>query len=57
MKQINFISCQQQLGFYLAGLIEGDGYFGPKKLEIAFHIKIISSAYLMQTYVGYGNVH
>lgn len=26
---------QTQLGHYLAGFIEGDGYFGPTKLEIA----------------------
>jgi hypothetical protein len=44
----------QQLGYYLAGLIEGDGYFGLTKLEIVFHMKDKSAAYQLGTYLGYG---
>ena len=34
-----------ELGYYLAGLIEGDGYFGDKRLEIIFHESDASLAY------------
>lgn len=40
---------QTQLGHYLAGLIEGDGYFGPTKLEIAYHSKDKSAAYALRS--------
>jgi len=46
----------RELGYYLAGLIEGDGYIGAKRLEIAFHMDDISSAYYIKKRVGYGNV-
>lgn len=48
---------QQQLGHYLAGLIEGDGYFGPRTLEIAFHMKDRSAAYALRTSLGFGQVY
>lgn len=47
----------QQLGYYLAGLIEGDGSFGYAKLEIVFHMKDKSAAYQLRTYLGYGSVY
>src|SRR5579871_3197006 len=28
---------EEEFGYYLAGLIEGDGYFGDNRIEIAFH--------------------
>ena len=31
-------------GYYLAGLIKGDGYIGERRIEIAFHKDDISSA-------------
>lgn len=46
----------EELGFYLAGLIEGDGYLGYKRIEIAFHMDDISSAYYVKSRVGYGSV-
>nr|YP_010003083.1 hypothetical protein JXX85_mgp03 [Ulva sp. TM708]AZP40117.1 hypothetical protein [Ulva sp. TM708] len=46
-----------QLGYYLAGLIEGDGYFGYKKLEIAYHEKDISAAYSLREHLGFGQIY
>lgn len=51
------ITCDQQLGYYLAGLIEGDGYFGPTKLEIAYHMKDKSAAYLLRSRLGFGQIY
>lgn len=48
---------QAELGHYLAGLIEGDGYFSPKKLEIAYHGKDKSAAYALRSCLGYGQVY
>ncbi len=36
---------EEELCYYLAGLIEGDGYIGGRRIEIAFHINDISSAF------------
>ncbi len=44
-------------GYYLAGLIEGDGYIGNKRIEIAFHIDDIQNAYYIKKRLGYGNVY
>ena len=46
-----------ELGHYLAGLIEGDGYFGPKKLEIVYHQKDKSAAYWLRSLLGFGSVY
>jgi hypothetical protein len=46
----------EDFGYYLAGLIEGDGYFGDIRLEIAFHSDDISSAYYIKKRIGYGSV-
>lgn len=46
----------EQLGYYLAGLIEGDGYIGNSRIEIAFHMDDISSAYYIKKSIGYGSV-
>lgn len=51
------IENKNQLGFYLAGLIEGDGYFGATKLEIAFHIKDKSTAYQLRRSLGFGQIY
>ena len=45
------------LGYFLAGLIEGDGWFGYKQLHIIFNEKDISLAYLIKKRIGYGNVY
>lgn len=44
-------------GYYLAGLIEGDGYIGDKRIEIAFHINDIQNAYYIKKRLGFGNVY
>lgn len=46
----------EQLGYYLAGLIEGDGYIGDNRIEISFHMDDISSAYYIKKTIGYGSV-
>lgn len=47
----------EQFGYYLAGLIEGDGYFGDKSLEIIFHGKDYSLANRIKKKIGYGNIY
>jgi hypothetical protein len=42
------LSSDKDIGYYLAGLIEGDGYFGQEKLEIVLHEKDISLAYKLR---------
>ena len=44
-------------GYFLAGLIEGDGWFGKKQLHIAFSEKDVSLAYFIKKRIGYGNVY
>ena len=46
----------EAFGFYLAGLIEGDGYIGKRSIEISFHISDIQLAYYIKKRIGYGNV-
>ena len=45
------------LGYFLAGLIEGDGWFGKKELHIIFNEKDITLAYFIKKRIGYGNVY
>ena len=45
-----------EFGYYLAGLIEGDGYIGDCRIEIAFHREDISTAYYIKKRIGYGKV-
>jgi LAGLIDADG endonuclease len=46
----------EDFGYYLAGLIEGDGYIGKRSIEISFHISDKSLAYYIKKRVGFGNV-
>lgn len=46
----------EAFGYYLAGLIEGDGYIGDLRIEIAFHMEDIQSAYYIKNRLGYGSV-
>jgi len=46
----------ESFGYYLAGLIEGDGYIGKRSIEIAFHASDIQLAYYIKKRIGYGNV-
>nr|AYE93207.1 LAGLIDADG homing endonuclease [Termitomyces sp.] len=43
-------------GYYLSGLIEGNGLFEDHKLEIKFQEKDISLAYYIKKEIGYGKV-
>lgn len=44
------------LGYYLAGLIEGDGYIGKRGFEIVFFEDDVSNAYYLKKRVGYGSI-
>jgi|GEM_PF-3243155 hypothetical protein len=46
-----------EFGYFLAGLIEGDGWFGYKQLYIIFAEKDTSLAYYIKKRVGHGNVY
>lgn len=47
---------EEDFGYYLSGLIEGDGYIGDNRIEIAFHKDDISSAFYIKKRIGYGSV-
>lgn len=47
----------ENLGYFLAGLIEGDGWFGKKTLHIIFAEKDISLAYFLKKRIGHGNIY
>lgn len=47
---------KELLGYYLAGLIEGDGYIGTREIIISIHIKDIKNAYYLKKMIGYGKV-
>lgn len=46
-----------EFGYFLAGLIEGDGWFGKKQLYIVFSQHDTSLAYYIKKRIGYGNVY
>lgn len=46
-----------EFGSYLAGLIEADGYFGDRRLEIVLHSKDIKLAYFLRSKLGYGLIY
>ena len=46
-----------EFGHFLAGLIEGDGWFGNKELHIIFSIDDSSLAYLIKKRIGHGNIY
>lgn len=45
-----------EIGYYLAGLIEGDGYIGKRGFEIIFSAHDLSNAYYIKKWVGYGTI-
>ena len=47
----------QEFGYFLAGLIEGDGCFGLNQLHIVFSERDISLAYLIKKRIGFGNIY
>ena len=46
-----------EFGYYLTGLIEGDGWFGDKTIHILFHESDTFLAYYIKKRIGYGNVY
>jgi hypothetical protein len=46
----------EEFGYYLAGLIENDGYFGDHRFEIAFKKEDTFLAYYIKKRIGYGSV-
>lgn len=46
-----------EFGYYLAGLIEGDGSISSNKIEIVFHIWDVSLAYYLKKRIGFGHVY
>jgi len=48
---------QNEFGFFLAGLIEKDGWFGKKQLHIIFAEEDVSLAYYIKKQIAYGNVY
>lgn len=48
---------ENEFGHFLAGLIEGNGWFGKKELHIIFSEDDTSLAYLIKKRIGYGNVY
>jgi hypothetical protein len=47
----------KEFGYFLAGLIEGDGWFGCKQLDIIFAEEDTSLAYYIKKRIGHGNVY
>ena len=46
-----------EFGYFLSGIIEGDGWFGVNQLHIIFNQRDVSLAYLMKKRIGYGNIY
>lgn len=46
----------EEFGYYLAGLIEGDGYFDDHRFQIAFYKENAFLAYYVKKRIGYGSV-
>ena len=46
-----------ELGYFLAGLIEGNGWFSEKELHLIFTENDITLAYFIKKQIGYGNVY
>jgi hypothetical protein len=52
-----FLKDRNHFGFFLAGLIEGDGCFDKRGLTIVFHESDVKLAYYIKKFIGYGNVY
>lgn len=51
-------STKTDLGYYLAGLIEGDGHISSQnQIVITFHETDVSLAYFLKEIIGYGNIN
>lgn len=47
---------ETDIGYYLAGLIEGDGDIGERGFEMVFHESDAANAYYIKNILGYGSV-
>ena len=47
---------EEDFGYYLAGLIESEGYFGDYRFEIVFNKEDVFLAYYIKKRIGYGSV-
>lgn len=47
----------EELGYYLAGLIDGGGHLSEKRIEITFRLADIAYVYRLRKQIGYGKVH
>lgn len=45
------------LGYYLAGRMEGEGYIGSRGIEVLFHESDVATAYNIKKRIGYGNIN
>lgn len=52
----NKLKDDESLGYYLAGLIEGDGNIGLRIITISINYKDIKNAYYLKKLIGYGRV-
>lgn len=52
----NLLMDDEMFGYYLAGLIEGDGYIGEREISIAFSDKDAKNAYWLKKRIGYGSI-
>jgi LAGLIDADG endonuclease/LAGLIDADG-like domain len=46
----------EELGYFLAGLIDADGHINKKELAITFHTNDLSVAYNLKKVIGYGSI-
>jgi hypothetical protein len=46
----------EDFGYYIAGLIEGDGYIGERGFEIVFHEHDLNTAHYIKGWLGYGSI-
>lgn len=53
-----FLFSSEELGYYLAGLIEGDGYISPQnQIVITFNINDSSLAFSLKKCIGFGQIY
>jgi LAGLIDADG endonuclease len=56
LNKINKPKTKEEFGYYLAGLIEGNGYFLENTFEIYFKKEDIKLAYFIKKQIGYGSI-
>ena len=46
----------EQLGYFLAGLIDADGHINKKEIVITFHANDLSVAHYLKHVIGHGSI-